>query len=101
MPQILRTDVFNDWLRGLRDLKARARIDMRIKRLADGNPGDVRPVGQGVSELRLNFGPGYRVYYAAHGDELILLLAGGDKSTQESDIEEALALWRDWKAENS
>lgn len=101
MPQILRTDVFNDWLRGLRDLKARARIDMRIKRLADGNPGDVRPVGQGVSELRLNFGPGYRVYYAAHGDELILLLAGGDKSTQESDIDEALALWRDWKAENS
>jgi putative addiction module killer protein len=101
VPQILRTDVFNDWLRGLRDLKARARIDMRIKRLADGNPGDVRPVGQGVSELRLNFGPGYRVYYAAHGDELILLLAGGDKSTQESDIDEALALWRDWKAENS
>lgn len=70
---------------------------MRLKRLASGNPGDVRPVGKGVSELRIDMGPGYRVYYAADGDELILLLAGGDKSTQARDIEKALALWKDWK----
>ena len=97
MPQLLRTDVFDHWLRGLRDLTGRARIDMRIKRLANGNPGDVRTVGKGVSELRIDTGPGYRVYYAANGDELILLLAGGDKSTQARDIETALALWKDWK----
>lgn len=72
---------------------------MRIRRLANGNPGDVRPVGKGVSELRIDVGPGYRVYYAASGDELILLLAGGDKSTQADDIETSLALWKDWKAE--
>lgn len=70
---------------------------MSIRRLANGNPGDVRPVGNGVSELRIDTGPGYRVYYAAKGDELILLLAGGDKSTQARDIETALALWKDWK----
>lgn len=99
MPQILRTDVFDGWLRGLRDLQGRARIDIRIKRLAQGNPGDVRPVGKGVSELRIDVGPGYRVYYATKGEELILLLAGGDKSTQARDIETALALWEDWKAE--
>jgi putative addiction module killer protein len=70
---------------------------MRIKRLVSGNPGDVRPVGKGVSELRIDTGPGYRVYCAASGDELILLLAGGDKSTQARDIETAHALWKDWK----
>lgn len=97
MPQLFRTDVFDCWFGGLRDHKGRARIDMRIKRLATGNPGDVRPVGKGVSELRIDTGPGYRVYYAANGDELILLLAGGDKSTQARDIETALALWKHWK----
>lgn len=100
MPQLVRTDVFDAWLRALRDLQGRARIDMRIKRLVNGNPGDVRPVGKGVSELRIDVGPGYRVYYATRGAELILLLAGGDKSTQARDIEAALALWEDWKAEN-
>ena len=84
----------------MRDLQGRARIDIRIKRLADGNPGDVRPVGKGVSELRIDVGPGYRVYYATRGDEFIVLLAGGDKATQARDIETALALWEDWKAEN-
>jgi putative addiction module killer protein len=97
--QLLRTDVFDDWLRNLRDINGRARIDMRIKRLVSGNPGDVRPVGKGVSELRIDTGPGYRVYYVTSGDELILLLAGGDKSTQARDIDMALALWEDWKAE--
>lgn len=100
MTQILRTGAFDLWLRALRDLKGRARIDMRIKRLAGGNPGDATPVGKGVSELRIDTGPGYRVYYATRGDELIVLLAGGDKSTQRRDIEDALALWEDWKAEN-
>jgi putative addiction module killer protein len=85
---------------GLRDLQGRARIDMRIRRLAGGNPGDVRPVGKGVSELRIDTGPGYRVYYAMRGDEFIVLLAGGDKSSQARDIEKAQALWEDWKADN-
>ena len=100
MARILRTEIIDDWLRGLRDLQGRARIDMRIRRLADGNPGDVRPVGKGASELRIDIGPGYRVYYATRGEELILLLAGGDKSTQARDIKTALALWDDWKVEN-
>ncbi|HEX5958040.1 MAG TPA: type II toxin-antitoxin system RelE/ParE family toxin [Hyphomicrobiaceae bacterium] len=100
MPQVVRTDVFDEWLRALRDVKGRARIDMRIRRLADGNPGDVRPVGKGVSELRIDTGPGYRVYYASRGDALIVLLAGGDKASQPRDIEKALALWEDWNAEN-
>ena len=100
MAEIYRTDVFDDWLRSLRDLQGRARIDVRIRRLANGNPGDVRPVGQGVSELRIDFGPGYRVYFAARGDDLILLLAGGDKSSQARDIASALALYEEWKAED-
>ncbi len=100
MPQVIRTDTFDEWLKALRDLKGRARVDMRMRRLADGNPGDVRPVGKGVSELRIDTGPGYRVYYAAKGEEIILLLAGGDKSTQARDIETALVLWEDWKAAN-
>jgi len=100
MPQVLRTDAFDEWFKGLRDLSGRARIDLRLRRLAQGNPGDVRPVGKGVSELRIDTGPGYRVYYAGKGDELIVLLAGGDKSTQARDIEKALDLWDDWKAEN-
>lgn len=100
MPQVIRTDTFDEWLKALRDLRGRARVDMRIRRLADGNPGDVRPVGKGVSELRIDTGPGYRVYYAAKGEEIIVLLAGGDKSTQARDIETALVLWEDWKAAN-
>ncbi|MDX2239035.1 MAG: type II toxin-antitoxin system RelE/ParE family toxin [Hyphomonadaceae bacterium] len=98
--QIVRTETFDEWLRKLRDLQGRARIDMRIKRLAIGNPGDVRPVGGGVSELRIDFGPGYRVYFADRGPELIVLLAGGDKSTQARDIEKAKALWESWKKDN-
>lgn len=100
MAQILRTDVFDDWLRSLRDHQGRARIDMRIRRLAAGNPGDVRPVGQGVSELRVDVGPGYRVYYAARREAFVLLLIGGDKSSQARDIETARGLWEAWKAED-
>ena len=94
MIEIHRTDVFAGWLDGLRDLRARARIQARIERLALGNPGDVRPVGEGVSELRIDCGPGYRVYFIRRGQELIILLAGGDKSTQAEDIRTALHLAR-------
>jgi len=90
--EIRKTDVFAIWLDGLRDIRARARILARIERLASGNPGDVRPVGQGVSELRIDYGPGYRVYYKQHGQLVIFLLAGGDKRTQAKDIETALRL---------
>jgi putative addiction module killer protein len=77
-----RTDEFARWLRGLRDLRAKAIVQARVERLIGGNPGDVRPVGAGVSELRINLGPGYRVYFQQRGSVLIILLAGGDKSTQ-------------------
>ena len=86
MIEIRETELFSGWLRGLRDLQARARIAARIRRLAFGNPGDVRPVGEGVSELRLHYGPGYRVYFIQRGKGLIVLLCGGDKTTQENDI---------------
>jgi putative addiction module killer protein len=93
--RVLQTDVFGSWLDGLRDLNARARIQVRIERLISGNPGDVQPVGEGVSELRIDYGPGYRVYYKQRGRELVILLAGGDKSTQSADIKTALRLARD------
>ena len=94
MIEIRKTEVFAHWLDGLRDIQARARIQARIERLAMGNPGDVEPVGEGVSELRINYGPGYRVYFKKRGRELIILLAGGDKSTQAKDIKTALNLAR-------
>jgi putative addiction module killer protein len=94
MIEIRKTDVFAKWLDGLNDILARARIQARIERLAAGNPGDVEPVGEGVSELRINHGPGYRVYFKQRGRELIILLAGGDKGTQARDIKAALRLAR-------
>jgi putative addiction module killer protein len=92
--EIRKTEVFGRWLDGLRDLQARARVQARLERLARGNPGDVAPVGEGVSELRINCGPGYRVYFKQRGQELIILLAGGDKRTQAKDIKTALRLAR-------
>jgi putative addiction module killer protein len=92
MIEIRKTDLFAQWLDTLRDLRARARIQARIERLSAGNPGDVEPVGEGVSELRVNYGPGYRVYFKQRGPELVILLAGGDKSTQARDIKTALRL---------
>jgi putative addiction module killer protein len=92
--EVRETARFSDWLRGLRDGAARARIVARVQRLALGNPGDVRPVGGGVSELRVHHGPGYRVYFARHGAALVVLLCGGDKSTQDRDIADAKALAR-------
>ena len=82
---------------GLKDKRAAARIQLRLDRLADGNPGDARPVGSGVSELRVDVGPGYRVYYQQRGDILIVLLCGGDKSTQRKDIERAHAIAKECK----
>jgi len=95
MIEVRKTEVFVQWLDGLRDIQARARIQARIERLATGNPGDVEPVGAGVSELRIDYGPGYRVYFKRRGRELIILLAGGDKSTQAKDIKAALRYARD------
>lgn len=89
---IVQTDGFRSWLDGLRDRKARLRIDDRLKRLASGNAGDSKSVGDGVQELRLHFGPGYRVYYMWQGDVLIILLNGGDKSSQARDIAKAKQL---------
>ena len=92
--EIRKTDVYVKWLDGLRDIRARARVLARIERLAAGNPGDSEPVSEGVSELRINYGPGYRVYYKQQGRELVILLAGGDKSSQSRDIKTALRLAR-------
>jgi putative addiction module killer protein len=94
MIEIRKTDVFVDWLDGLKDIRARARVLVRIQRLAAGNPGDVKPVSEGVSELRIDYGPGYRVYFKKRGKELIILLAGGDKNSQAKDIKAALRLAR-------
>ncbi len=94
MLEIRKTQVFASWLDGLRDLHGRARVQARIERLAAGNAGDVKPVGEGVSEMRIKTGPGYRVYFIKRGREVIVLLAGGDKSTQPADIETAKQLAR-------
>jgi putative addiction module killer protein len=90
-------DPYATWLASLADRQARARILVRIGRMASGNLGDVRPVGDGVWEARFDWGPGYRVYYAQAGKRLILLLIGGDKRKQQSDIKVAHAYWDDWQ----
>jgi putative addiction module killer protein len=92
MKAIRQTEAFSEWLRNLSDVRARARIGARIDRLALGNPGDVAPVGEGVSEMRIHYGPGYRVYFVQRGDALVVLLCGGDKSTQSGDVRMAKQL---------
>jgi putative addiction module killer protein len=92
--EIRKTEVFAQWLDRLYDIHARARVQARIERLAAGNAGDVKPVGEGVSELRIDYGPGYRVYFTKRGREVVILLAGGDKRTQSSDIKAAIRLAR-------
>ncbi|MYI83614.1 MAG: type II toxin-antitoxin system RelE/ParE family toxin [Chloroflexi bacterium] len=94
MIEIRQTEVYARWFRRLRDREARARIDIRLRRLSLGNPGDVGPVGGGVSELRIDYGPGYRVYFARSGATVIVLLAGGDKGSQQRDIRRARELAR-------
>ena len=94
MVEIRKTERFARWLDKVRDERGRARILARIERLAGGNPGDVRRIREGVSEMRIDYGPGYRVYFKRRGQELIILLAGGDKSTQAKDIQAALRLAR-------
>lgn len=96
MIEIRKTDIFTRWLDNLSDIRARARVQARLERLACGNPGDAEPIGEGISELRIHYGPGYRVYFKQRGRELILLLAGGDKSTQARDIKTALRLGREF-----
>lgn len=92
--EVRESEVYASWFKGLRDARAKARILARIRRLSLGNPGDVEPVGEGVSELRIDTVPGYRVYYRQHGKTLVILLAGGDKRTQKRDIENAKELAR-------
>ncbi|MCO6390201.1 type II toxin-antitoxin system RelE/ParE family toxin [Aliihoeflea aestuarii] len=92
MIEVVETDVFSDWLQRLRDPQAKARILVRIRRVALGNFGDVAPVGEGISELRIHYGPGYRIYLASRGEALVILLCGGDKRTQAKDIVAAKAL---------
>ena len=95
MLEVRQTIVYSEWFAGLRDRTAKVRIDIRIRRLSLGNPGDVKPVGEGVSELRVDHGPGYRVYFIQKADVYIVLLAGGAKSSQEQDIRNAKALARE------
>lgn len=94
MLEIRKTEAYAQWIDNLRDLQARARVQVRIERLAAGNPGDIKAVGEGVSELRIDYGPGYRVYFTKRGREVVILLAGGDKTTQSADIRIALRLAR-------
>ncbi len=95
MIEVRQTDEYEKWFDSLRDRQARARIDIRVRRLSLGNPGDAKPVGEGVSELRIDYGPGYRVYFVQRADVLIVLLAGGDKRTQDQDIRIAKQVARD------
>ena len=97
MIEIIKSDQFLAWFRGLRDARARVRIDARILRLAQGNAGDVRPVGSGVSEMRIDYGPGYRIYYIQQGNVIAVLLCGGDKSSQTKDIRNAIDLAVPWR----
>ncbi len=95
MIEIRQTSTYADWFSQLRDRAVKGRIDIRIRRLSLGNPGDVKPVGEGVSELRVDFGPGYRIYFIKRGDSYVVLLAGGEKSSQANDIAKAKALARE------
>lgn len=100
MIRLKKTNIFEDWLAGLRDRRAKFAILVRIERLSLGNPGDVSPVGEGVSELKIDYGPGYRVYFKRRGSEIIILLCGGSKKGQSKDIENAKSIAREWSDEN-
>jgi putative addiction module killer protein len=95
--RLIRSATFDKWFAELKDRKARVRIAARVDRLARGNPGDVCPVGSGVSEMRINYGPGYRVYYKQRGRLVVLLLCGGNKGSQDADIRTAIQIAKDWE----
>ena len=95
--EIVQSDTFSEWLGRLKDRQARARIQMRLDRMALGNPGDVKPVREGISEMRVDCGPGYRVYFIQRGQQRVVLLAGGDKRSQDADIERAIRIAMDWR----
>jgi len=95
--EVLKSATFEKWFNGLKDRQAQARITARISRLALGNAGDVKPVGSGVSEMRIDYGPGYRVYFQQRAPAIALLLCAGDKSTQDADIRRAIQIAKDWK----
>ena len=97
MVEIIKSDTFDRWLRKLRDPQAKARIEMRIRRLSLGNEGDVKPIGEGLSEMRIDYGPGYRVYFMQQNKVLVILLCGGDKRTQQNDIAKARKIASEWK----
>lgn len=97
MIEIIKTETFENWLLGLKDRMARFRIQARIDRLANGNAGDFKPLREGISEMRIDHGPGYRVYFMRSGPVVIVILAGGDKRTQNADIEQAISISKEWK----
>ncbi|MBW7837742.1 MAG: type II toxin-antitoxin system RelE/ParE family toxin [Sphingomonadales bacterium] len=97
MIELIKSVAFDRWLRGLRDRRARARIQARLDRLVIGNPGDIKTLGSGISEMRIDYGPGYRVYYMQRGPVVVILLSGGDKSSQQSDIAKAKEIAAKWK----
>lgn len=97
MKKILTTEKFDEWLENLRDLKAKAKIEVRIQRAKNGNFGDCKSIGEGLSEMRIDYGAGYRVYFMQCGTEIVILLAGGDKTTQSTDIKNALQLSHELK----
>jgi putative addiction module killer protein len=97
MVEIIKTETFENWLLGLKDRMARFRIQARIDRLSNGNAGDFKPLREGISEMRIDHGPGYRVYFMRSGPVLIVILAGGDKRTQNADIEQAISISKEWK----
>ena len=97
MVEIIKSTTFDRWLRKLRDPRAKARIEMRIRRLVLGNAGDVQPIGDGLSEMKIDYGPGYRVYYMQRSANLVVVLCGGDKRRQQKDIAKAKAIAAQWK----
>lgn len=101
MIEVVSTRLFADWLGALRDATAKARILQRIDRLRLGNAGDTKPVGEGISEMRVDHGPGFRIYFRRSGEQIVVLLCGGDKSTQDRDIVKARALAREWMEQRS
>ena len=97
MAEIIQSEEFEGWMQRLRDIRAQLRIRARIERLSKGNPGDVKSVGEGIREMRVDYGPGYRVYFLQRGEVLIVLLCGGDKSSQDRDIVQAKSIAQRWK----